>query len=246
MQRDSRHRTGRSTCTDALRCPPHDRRPLQALENFSWFGWMLDSPRSLGSGQAGRRPRLGSRVLRQAGDVYDRAARSPYGRVPQPTPAGNQPRHAARLLSAFACLIGCGSIISIVLVTRVGRARRSRRRTPRRPAGRRPGRRRSRRRRTAVRRRALDTACPADPAPDTACPARRTVFPASFTTRDTRTAPTEPRADRHECDGCQHPGHVGLPADDASTHSPVHQTVMSCSVIRGWLSDDPDMGSAPT
>jgi hypothetical protein len=168
---------GRSTCTGALRCPPHDRRPPQALENFSWFGWMLDSPRSLGSGQAGRRPRLGSRVLRQAGDVYDRAARSPYGRVPQPTPAGNQPRHAARLLSAFACLTGCGSIISIVLVTRVGRARRSRRRTPRRPAGRRPGRRRSRRRRTAVRRRALDTACPADPAPDTACPARRTVFP---------------------------------------------------------------------
>jgi len=70
--------------------------------------------------------------------------------------------------------------------------------------------------------------------------------PASFTTRDTRTAPTEPRADRHECDGCHHPGHVGLPADDASTHSPAHQTVMSCSVIRGWLSDDPDMGSAPT
>ena len=134
---------------------------------------MLDSPRSLGSGQTGRRPRLDSRVLRQAGDVYDRAARSPYGRVPQPTPAGNQPRHAARLLSAFARLTGCGSIISIVLVTRVGRARRSRRRTPRRPAGRRPGRRRSRRRRTAVRRHWPG----ATPSPARQCPStRRTLL----------------------------------------------------------------------
>jgi hypothetical protein len=55
------HVTGQGrTCTGALRCPPHDRRPLQAVENFSRFGWMLDSPRSLGSGQAGHRPRLGS------------------------------------------------------------------------------------------------------------------------------------------------------------------------------------------
>ena len=33
---------------------------------------------------------LGSRTLRQAADVYDRAARAPHGRIPPPTPAGNQ------------------------------------------------------------------------------------------------------------------------------------------------------------
>ena len=47
---------------------------------------------------------LGSRILRQAADAYDRAARAPYGRIPPPTPAGNQLRQAARLLSAFAYL----------------------------------------------------------------------------------------------------------------------------------------------
>ena len=31
---------------------------------------------------------LGSRILRQAADAYDRAARAPYGRIPAPTPAG--------------------------------------------------------------------------------------------------------------------------------------------------------------
>jgi hypothetical protein len=31
---------------------------------------------------------LGSRILRQAADAYDRAARSPYGRIPPPSPAG--------------------------------------------------------------------------------------------------------------------------------------------------------------
>jgi len=193
---------------------------------------MLDSPRSLGRGQAGRRPRLGSRVLRQAGDAYDRAARSPYGRVPQPTPAGNQPRHAARLLSAFACLTGCGSIISIVLVTRVGRAHRSRRPNSATPSGTPP------------------TPPPLAPPPSGCTPPRArhrlpsrpnaltpppsspdSLSPASFTTSDTRTARPSPRADRHECDGRHHPGHVALPADDASMHSPTHQTVMSCSVI---------------
>ena len=62
---------------------------------------------------------LGSRILRQAADAYDRAARSPYGRVPQPTLAGNQLRQAARLLSAFACLTGDRSMTSIVLITRL-------------------------------------------------------------------------------------------------------------------------------
>jgi hypothetical protein len=62
---------------------------------------------------------LGSRILRQAADAYDRAARSPYGRIPPPSPAGNQLRQAARLLSAFACLTGDRSMTSIVLITRL-------------------------------------------------------------------------------------------------------------------------------
>ncbi len=41
---------------------------------------------------------LGSCILRQAADAYDRAARAPFGRIPPPTPAGNQLRQAARLL----------------------------------------------------------------------------------------------------------------------------------------------------
>ena len=45
---------------------------------------------------------LGSRILRQAADAYDRAARSPYGHIPPPSPVGNQLRQTARLLSAFA------------------------------------------------------------------------------------------------------------------------------------------------
>jgi hypothetical protein len=62
---------------------------------------------------------LGSRILRQAADAYDRAARSPYGRIPPPTPAGNQLRRAARLLSAFAYLTGDRSLTPIVLITKL-------------------------------------------------------------------------------------------------------------------------------
>ena len=62
---------------------------------------------------------LGSRILRQAADAYDRAARPPYGRIPPPSPAGNQLRQAARLLSAFACLTGGRSMAPIVLITRL-------------------------------------------------------------------------------------------------------------------------------
>ena len=62
---------------------------------------------------------LGSRILRQAADAYDRAARPPYGRIPPPSPAGNQLRQAARLLSAFAYLTGGWSMASIVLITRL-------------------------------------------------------------------------------------------------------------------------------
>ncbi len=62
---------------------------------------------------------LGSRILRQAADAYDRAARSPYGRVPPPSPAGNHLREAARLLSAFAYLTSDRSMAPIVLITRL-------------------------------------------------------------------------------------------------------------------------------
>ncbi len=62
---------------------------------------------------------LGSRILRQAADAYDRAARPPYGRIPPPSLAGNHLRQAARLLSAFACLTGDRSMAPIVLITRL-------------------------------------------------------------------------------------------------------------------------------
>jgi hypothetical protein len=61
---------------------------------------------------------LGSLILHQAADAYDRAARSPYGRVPPPTPAGNRLRQA-RLLSAFAYLTGDQSMAPIILITRL-------------------------------------------------------------------------------------------------------------------------------
>ena len=60
---------------------------------------------------------LGSRILRQAADAYDRAARPSYGRIPPPSPAGNQLRQAARLLSAFAYLTGDRP--PIILITRL-------------------------------------------------------------------------------------------------------------------------------
>jgi hypothetical protein len=62
---------------------------------------------------------VGSRILRQAADAYDRAARAPFGRIPPPTPAGNQLRQAARLLSAFACLTGDRTLAPVVLITRL-------------------------------------------------------------------------------------------------------------------------------
>jgi hypothetical protein len=62
---------------------------------------------------------LGSRTLRRAADDFDRAARQPYGRIPAPTPAGNQLRHAARLISAYAYLTGDRWLTSIVLLVRL-------------------------------------------------------------------------------------------------------------------------------
>ncbi len=48
---------------------------------------------------------LGSRVLRQAADSYDRAARAPYGRIPAPGQPGNNLRRTARLLSTFTSAV---------------------------------------------------------------------------------------------------------------------------------------------
>jgi hypothetical protein len=62
---------------------------------------------------------LGSRILRQAADAYDRAARAPYGRIPRPSPAGNRLRQAARLISAFAFVSGDHSLSQIALITRL-------------------------------------------------------------------------------------------------------------------------------
>ena len=44
---------------------------------------------------------LGSRILRQAADAYDRAGRAAYGRIPPPTAVGDSLRRAARLLAAY-------------------------------------------------------------------------------------------------------------------------------------------------
>jgi hypothetical protein len=62
---------------------------------------------------------LGSRILRQAADAYDRAARAPYARIPAPTLAGNSLRRAARLISAFAYLTKDPALTPIVLITRL-------------------------------------------------------------------------------------------------------------------------------
>jgi HPt (histidine-containing phosphotransfer) domain-containing protein len=62
---------------------------------------------------------LGSRALRQAADSLDRAARQPHGRVPEPTPAGNQLRHAARLIAAYAYLTGDRTLTPVVLLVRL-------------------------------------------------------------------------------------------------------------------------------
>jgi hypothetical protein len=59
---------------------------------------------------------LASRPLRQAADFYDRAAREPHGRIPAPTPAGNQLRHAARLMANCARLSGDHASTAAILI----------------------------------------------------------------------------------------------------------------------------------
>ena len=62
---------------------------------------------------------MGSRILHQTADAYDRAARTPYGRIRAPTPAGDGLRRAARLLSAYGYLTSDPSFRPIVLITRL-------------------------------------------------------------------------------------------------------------------------------
>ena len=62
---------------------------------------------------------LDSPGLRQAADAFDRAARAPYGRIPPPSPAGNQLRQAARLIGALACLTRDPALMPLVLITRL-------------------------------------------------------------------------------------------------------------------------------
>ncbi len=61
---------------------------------------------------------LRSRTLRQAASAYDRAARTPFGRIPRPTPAGHSLRRAARLLSALS-VTGDPNLTQIALVARL-------------------------------------------------------------------------------------------------------------------------------
>ena len=50
----------------------------------------------------------GSRVLRQAADSYDRAARTPYGRIPRHTGDGDALRTAARAMALMGAVSGDG------------------------------------------------------------------------------------------------------------------------------------------
>jgi len=62
---------------------------------------------------------LESRVLRQAADGFDRAARAQYGRIPAPTPAGNRLRHAARVISAYALVSQDRTLAPLLLIVRL-------------------------------------------------------------------------------------------------------------------------------
>jgi hypothetical protein len=58
---------------------------------------------------------LGSRVLRQAADSYDRA---PYGRIPGPH-ASREPPAPGRLLAAYAAVSGDSTLAVVTLITRL-------------------------------------------------------------------------------------------------------------------------------
>jgi hypothetical protein len=62
---------------------------------------------------------LGSRVLRQAADSYERAARPPYARIPRPTPVGNGLRQAARRMAAAAAVTRDDGLMVATLIMRL-------------------------------------------------------------------------------------------------------------------------------
>ena len=62
---------------------------------------------------------LNSPGLRQAADAFDRAARASYGRIPPPSLAGNELRHAARLIGALAYVTRDPALMPLVLVARL-------------------------------------------------------------------------------------------------------------------------------
>jgi hypothetical protein len=62
---------------------------------------------------------LGSPLLRQAADAFDRAARATWGRIPAPTPAGCQLRQAARLIAASAHRTPDPAATWLVLIVRL-------------------------------------------------------------------------------------------------------------------------------
>ena len=64
---------------------------------------------------------LGSRVLRQAADSYDRAARAPYDRIPAPGLPGNNLRRAARLLSTATSIVADAPLAEMTLLMRFAR-----------------------------------------------------------------------------------------------------------------------------
>jgi hypothetical protein len=62
---------------------------------------------------------LGSRVLRQAADSFDRAARAPYARIPRPSPAGDRLRRAAWLLGTLTHATTGPDPAPLILLTRL-------------------------------------------------------------------------------------------------------------------------------
>ncbi|HUY47427.1 MAG TPA: hypothetical protein VMV92_17135 [Streptosporangiaceae bacterium] len=62
---------------------------------------------------------LGNRTIRQAADAYDRAARMPYGRIPRPSPLGNDLRQAARLMARAAFPGGDPVLTQLTLLARL-------------------------------------------------------------------------------------------------------------------------------
>jgi hypothetical protein len=55
-------------------------------------------------------------ALRAAADAYDRAARTPYGRIPRPTADGDRLRAVARLLALAGDLSGDGTVLAGALI----------------------------------------------------------------------------------------------------------------------------------